>query len=69
MTRRSFDPIQTFGARIEIETLHRRWQTAEHDLALLVSRRIDAGMRAQDAADMLGWSRATLFRWLARHRD
>jgi len=64
MTRRSFDPIQHYATTIEVAALRRRWATAERDLADLIRRRMNMGLRAQDAADMMGWSRASLYRWL-----
>jgi len=67
--RRSFDAIATYGARIEIETLRRRWQNAEEELIDLVRRRLEMGLRAEDAAEMLHVSRATLYRWLKTHES
>jgi len=64
MTRRSFDPIQHYATAVEVAALRRRWATAEKDLADLIRRRMKMGLRAQDAAEMLGWSRASLYRWL-----
>jgi len=64
VTRRTFDPIQHYATTVEVAALRRRWATAERDLADLIRRRMDMGLRAQDAADMLGWSRASLYRWL-----
>jgi Homeodomain-like domain len=64
MTKRA-DPITEYAALVEVTDALNHWSAAEDHARQLVKARIADGVHAATIAEHLGWSRATLYRWLA----
>lgn len=58
------DPIAEHAALTEIAYEVGLWWKAEAEARRKVRKAIDNGVRARVIAEQLGWSRATLYRWL-----
>ena len=59
------DPIKEHAALTEVALDIGLWREAEAAAAHRIRALIAEGVRAGVIADHMGWSRATLYRWLA----
>lgn len=61
------DPIKEHARLTELTHLMGLWAEAERQAAVDVQRAISEGVRSNVIAEHFGWSKATLYRWLAKH--
>lgn len=60
-------PIKEYAGLMSVAQVVALWQKYEAETARVIRREIAGGVRAEEIAKHLGWSRSTLYRWLAQH--